>query len=91
VDRLSQGDFYPQVNQASFADPGFYPHIFGPFLSAWPNFIRIKIRHLRILSGVLPQDCPDKIFKNLAKYLTHFPDRDRANQTIPEPYPDLKK
>jgi hypothetical protein len=27
VDQPSQGDFYPQVNQATFADPDFYPHI----------------------------------------------------------------
>jgi hypothetical protein len=61
-------DFYPQVNQATFADPGFYPYsgqAFGPKLGHFylhrpeafgpnlANFIHIKIRHLRVLSVVL--------------------------------------
>jgi hypothetical protein len=58
VDRLglSQGDFYPQVNQASLADAGFYPHILVRLLAQnRPIFIRIDLRHLAKIWQILSE------------------------------------
>jgi hypothetical protein len=54
MDRTSQGDFYPQVNQALLADPDFYPHFQVRLLAQnWPIFIRVDLRHLAKIWEIL--------------------------------------
>ena len=47
VDQSSPGDFYPQVNQASLADPSPYLHVQIRLLALiWPIYICVDLRHL---------------------------------------------
>ena len=54
--RFRSDNFYLHVNQASIADPGFYPHIrIRLFAQIWPIFIGIDLRHFAKISRFLSE------------------------------------